>query len=498
MPAKFMKRLLCMLCAGWSAAAAMGAPCPVSLSVDARVHGYAVPDDFAGLSFETWAEGPDRSGVSGHLFSPTNVQLITLFTNSGIRTLRLGGCTVDGLNATLPSRADIDNAFGFARAAGVKVIYSLRLLNGDAAEDAATARYIWDHYQPLLAGFAIGNEPDVKSYRYPPFGKGTDPCITNYSTCLAAWRKFAAAITKVVPQAVLVGPDAAAISGGWAARFVKDVAGSCRMTVATQHEYVGGGPFRNGTRQPLTAPEAIDNMLSAAWVTNKYPYYCAETQARVAASGLSCRMTEANDYLHGVTNASNAFASALWALDYLHWWAAHGGAGVDFHNNQQFEWLTTDTVYLDERSGEYRINPKAYGIKAFGLGSRGWTQPVVIANAAGLNLTAYAIGDATNLCVTIINKEHGAGARDAAVAIAPAAFPFRRAEALFLTAPNGNAGATSGVALGGAAIRNDAPWRGTWTPLNPGADHLCQVPVPATSAVLVRFSMGGGGRRPAD
>jgi hypothetical protein len=239
----------------------------------------------------------------------------------------------------------------------------------------------------------------------------------------------------------------------------------------------------------MPAQQAIDNMLSRNWVTNKYPSYFEDTMAPVVADGLPCRMTEANDYLHGVTNASNAFASALWALDYLHWWAAHGCAGVDFHNNQHTEWLKTDTIYLDESCGEYRINPKAYAIKAFDLGSHGWTEPVVLSNAAGLNLTAYAVGDATHLCVTIINKEHGAGARDAAVTIVPDGFSFKSAEALFLTAPNSNAGATNGVTLGGAPIRNDAPWRGQWTRLNPTGHRLCKMIVPAVSAAVVKLSL---------
>jgi hypothetical protein len=83
-------------------------------------------------------------------------------------------------------------------------------------------------------------------------------------------------------------------------------------------------------------------------------------------------------------------------------------------------------------------------------------------NARELNLTAYAIGSATNLCVTIINKEHGAGVRDAAVTIVAKGFSAESATAMFLTAPNGDVGATNGVTLGGATITNNAPWRGRW------------------------------------
>jgi hypothetical protein len=229
-------------------------------------------------------------------------------------------------------------------------------------------------------------------------------------------------------------------------------------------------------------------MLSRNWVTNKYPSFYKLTLAPAAEEGLRCRMTEANDYLHGVTNASDAFASALWALDYMHWWAARGLAGVNFHNNQHNGWLKTDTLYLDETTGEYHINPKAYAIRAFDLGSEGQVEPAVMDNAEDLNLTAYATGDTTNLFVTIINKEHGDGARAAAVTIAPRDFLPGSAKVMFLTAPNGDAGAMDGITLGGASIANNAAWRGQWTALNPAANHSCKVVVPATSAVIVKLS----------
>ncbi len=57
--------------------------------------------------------------------------------------------------------------------------------------------------------------------------------------------------------------------------------------------------------------------------------------------GIQYRLTESNDYLGGVPGGSNSFASALWALDYMHWWAEHGASGVNFHNNQ---WIYTHTL----------------------------------------------------------------------------------------------------------------------------------------------------------
>jgi hypothetical protein len=479
-----MKLLLSLICAGWALTASTFAQAPVTLSIETGTPGFAVPADFAGIGFETWAEAPDRAGVSGRLFSPTNAQLITLFTNSGIRNLRLGGCTVEGSDAAVPGREDIDSVFAFARAADLKVIYSLRLLDGHAADDAATAQYIWTRYRPWLDCFSIGNEPNE-----PPFRSAPAAGMTNYASYLANWRTFATAVTNAVPGAKLAGPD----SGGtdWVASFAGDEKESGMIALITQHQYAGGKPFTKGTHKDMPAMEAIDNMLSRNWLTKRYAPFCNITLTPAAKAGLPCRMTEANDYLHGVTNASNAFASALWALDYMHWWAARGCAGVNFHNNQHSGWLKTDTVYLDGATKEYRINPKAYAIRAFDLGSRGRVETVAIGNAKGLNLTAYAVGDATNLYITIINKEHGDGARAAAVTIAPDDPSWNNAEVMFLTASNGDAGATNGITLGGAPITNNAPWRGQWSALAPGGDHLCQVLVPAVSAAVVRLSRPG-------
>jgi len=454
---------------------------PITLSIDTQSRGSEIPADFAGLGFETSAEIPDTSGVSGHLFSPTNTQLITLFTNIGVRNLRIGGGTVDGLDAAVPGHTDIDDVFGFARATGVKVIYSLRLLNGNPAEDAETAKYIWTHYQPYLDCFSIGNEPNEPPYRKTPSG-----AITNYAEYLVAWKVFAAAITNAVPDAKFTGPDAGGTN--WVEQFADDEGGSGTVAFLTYHEYAGGKPLINHTHDEMPASQAISNMLSASWVTNKYPSFFPKGRSLDKPDHLPYRMTEANDYLRGVTNASDAFASALWALDFMHWWAAHRFAGINFHNNQHMFWLKTDTIYLDGPSRQYQINPKAYAIKAFDLGSHGWVKPMAIENTRGLNLTAYAVGDATNIYVTIINKEHGIGPRNAIVTIALDGLPLKNADVMFLTAPNGDAGATNGITLGGASICNHAPWTGQWSALNSITNRQCTIIVPATSAAIVMLS----------
>jgi hypothetical protein len=243
-------------------------------------------------------------------------------------------------------------------------------------------------------------------------------------------------------------------------------------------------------------------MLSPGWVNGTaigtqprrttytpYPWLYSNLLAPLAAAGLRYRLTESNDYLVGVPGASNAFASALWALDYLHWWAAHAAAGVNFHNKQ---WLYTDTIVPDPAAAGagYAVTPKGYGIKAFTLGSAGRAKPAQIGNPDGINLTAYCIGGADEDYVTIINKTQGAEAADAAVTIVPPGPRLQGAE--MMTLASGEPGDATGASatLGGAAITGDTPWDGTWSALPADPDAGISLTVRATTAAIARIHRG--------
>jgi hypothetical protein len=499
---------------------------PVTITVDAAHPGPVVPGDFAGLSFERGPLTVGDAGLSGNLFSPANRSLITLFRNLGLRNLRVGGGTVDQLipaGTGSDGFAGIDGLFGFAAAAGVKVIYTLRMLNPAAqpvanlkALHAQAAGYIWGHYKEYLASFAIGNEPDWHAY-HSYQGHSLDPAIVEavagvpgsaYPSYLAQWRSLAGAVAGAAPGAPMSGPDLGAYDRGtytpnpgsgvpWTHQLAGDERGAGRLAEVTQHYYVGGQPGAT------TAGQAISNMLSSEWVTGTtigtqpagttytpYPWLYANNLAPVTAAGLRYRLTESNDYLGGVEGASDAFASALWALDHLHWFAAHGAAGVNFHNRQ---WLSTDTVARDPATpGQgYAVNPKGYGIKAFTLGSAGQVKPIQIQNPGGVNLTAYCVGATGQDYVTIINKAHGADAPDAAVTILPPGPGGRSAQVMTLAGGQPGDARGSSATLGGAAITGDAIWNGRWAALTPGTQGRISLTVKATTAAIVQISSAG-------
>jgi hypothetical protein len=461
-------------------AAEARAQCPVTVTLAAQeASGAAIPADFIGLSFGMRALVRKNDGA--HFFSPTNAQLITLFQNLGIRHLRVGGTSVEWPPETpIPGKVEIDRLFAFARAAQVsKVIYSLRLLetNADqhfAVTDGVIARYIWYNYRPLLDCFAIGNEPD----------RGTiythDPAITNFASYLLEWRRFAEAVRKQVPEATFGGPDAGSGNIDWTTRFARAEKSKGRVAIITEHFYAGGAG------RGKTPEQGIADMLSpAAEAANQRLY---ERMAKpVLADRLPYRFTETNDhYSGGVRGASDTFSGALWALDFLHWWAAHGTRGVDFHNTQ---WVVNDVISRDSKGG-LRINPKGYGLTAFDAGSHGNIDHITVSNPDRVNLAAYSVSDATNHWVTLINKEHGSGARWADVMVAAPRLAASAA-VMFLTAKTGDATATDGVTLGGRVITADAPWSGSWTALPAPQAGRYTVRVPATSAAIVRISSTG-------
>ncbi len=511
------------------------AQAPVKLTIDASKREFRIPDDFVGLGFETRSVVPDEYGVSGYFFSPSNTQLITLFRNIDIRQIRVGGGTVNGSGSDeqcvtpIPNYKDIDNLFEFARKASIKVIYSVRLENISACanphlaeDDAKIVEHIWSKYRANLDSFSIGNEPDVRQYHTYP-GQQLDPAVIEtkpgvagsaYPSYFSDWRHFAEVIHKAVPGARFSGPDTAvsgtssfapnpAIGVSWTVRFARDLKGSGLLVEALQHHYVWGSPG------DTTAQEGIDDMLSSAWDEddtqgmqpaknggkaefNPYPFVYSRVLAPLVAMGVPYRMTEANDCLHGVVGASDGFATALWALDYMHWWAAHRIAGVNFHNNP---WIPSDTIVPDPNPcdpsgcGNYRTTPKGYGMRAFALGSHGWVEPIEVSNPNKINLTAYAVGTDRNLYVTIINKTHST-THDVTVAQAVIqADHFRpgRASTIVLTDGEPGNAALMTATLGGSTMTNDRPWRGTWTPIPVNKDGTITLDVQSTTAVVVRI-----------
>jgi hypothetical protein len=472
------KKILTLLFISVFAAAGMlvlKADVPVVVTVNSNQPGPQIPANFAGLSYETKREMPDAQGK--YYFSPQNAPLIKLFQTLGITNLRIGGNTVDSPKVTIPAQADIDQLFQFAKAAGAKVIYSFRLNKGDAYGSATQAKYIADNYAPQLICFSIGNEPDIYVHSYPGY--------------LKAWRPIYEAINQSVPNAIYCGPSLTSNAQPWAHDFARDYFSTGKILYVTQHQYAGGAGGK------ITDPVyGRGLMLSPEWQAIYQNYY-DKFVPPLKESGVPYRLEEGNNfYSGGAKDVSDTFASALWGLDYLYWWAAHGSQGINFHNGDEVAagQNLTPCRYASFTSvpDGYFAHPLAYAIKLFNLGSRGQMIPATAvpdAMAKDLNFASYAVLGADKATyVTLINKENGAGARDASVTIQAPAATTTKVDTISLTAPGNDLAAKDGLKLGGNPIQHDGSWTENWTSIAPAATPgAIQVKVPASSILLVRI-----------
>jgi hypothetical protein len=440
----------------------------VTLSIDESAQGIAIPPDFMGLSFESAAILPDENGHYPY-FRANNQPLIRLFRTLDIKSLRIGGNTADRPSVKIPSSADIDSVYAFAREAGAKVIYTVRLRDSKPGDVISTAKYVVEHYAAETHCINIGNEPNIYEKQYPVYRDR----LKQFMVAISA----AAPGARFCGPATTPGPDAT-----WAADFAADFGPSGKIVEITQHSYPGGNS--RAVTNPAAAREKI---LSPGFARQYRELYDAFVPA-VHKQGLGYRIEETNSFYNGgAKDVSNTQAAALWSLDYLYWWAAHNARGVNFHTGDNVAageqqtpcWYAT---FWTAPAG-YHPHALAYGIKAFDLGSHGALIPVHLTGAAP-NLSAYAVRGSDALYVTLINKD-----KANSIAVGLKASQLRGTPAaMFLVAPNSDLGAIEDITLGGSSISNQGTWGGKWSALKAGKTGVAVNLAPA-SAVVVKLPL---------
>jgi hypothetical protein len=449
---------------------------PIVVTVDPASPGAEISPDFAGLSYESSSLLPDSDGR--YFFSPANRPLIRLFHTLGIKSLRIGGNTADRRSVAVPIKADIDSLFAFARDADVKVLYTLRLNEGetkaitpgpskagsketffpyDPIADDVTAEYIQDRYGANLSCFIIGNEPD----HYCP----------NFPAYKADWERIANTISATVPNARFCGPSTTAARVSWAGDFATQVGREPRIAFVSQHNYAAG------SGRTTNIPAARQRLLSPN-IEHAYEKFYDAFVPSVLKAGQHYRLEECNSLSNGgARDVSDALASALWGVDYMFWWASHGASGLNFHTDPH---SMRYSAFLMDRKG-YDVHPLGYALKAFDIAGHGHLVSAIL-NSNTNNVRAYAVlGNDGALYVTLVNREYGSTARPLDISL-NAGTQVTHAQIMLLTAPNDNIRATRGLTLGGESIKDDGAWQGTWSPLKSPAFRL-----PPASVAIVKL-----------
>jgi hypothetical protein len=189
---------------------------------------------------------------------------------------------------------------------------------------------------------------------------------------------------------------------------------------------------------------------------------------------------------------SNTFASALWGLSFIYWWAEHDAAGLNFHTGDNVAagarpTPSKYTAYVTAANCYY-VRPLGYAFKAFDIAGHGKILPVKISGAeTNSNFEAHGIlGDDKNIYVTLINKTWGKNARAEKISIETGDKNYKNVEVMFLAAPGNEITTTDGETLGDSRISNDAKWSGSWKSLSASGSNAV-VELPPSSAAVVRL-----------
>ena len=440
--------------------------------------GISIPADFLGFSVE-------KKILSIECFQPKNSVLINLLTNLGNGVLRVGANEGDSTfwsrtkTDPLPAMktfgyslkpltigpASVDNLYAFAKQSGWRVIHGLNLGTYDPAMAADEVAYALQIGGSSVLAFEVGNEPNL--YRKKASQTGLRPADYNYAQYRHEIEGYYSTILAKTPRAPLGGPATTRFCN-WLPDFVRDF--KTKITLVTSHGYALSGNEKDP--QSIWFP-AIENLLRPQ--KDKEQVWLPKLEAAKAA-GIPCRFDEYNTCTDGgKRGVSDAFASALWNVDFMLAVAEHGGAGVNLHGGFGAKAGYSAFSFRDNR---FYVNPIYYSMLLFHQTARGRVVALECQTAA--NFTAHAfLGDDRKLRVLLINKDL---AQPVVTTIASVA-AHAKAQVIRLSAPS--VSATDGVTLAGSAVADN----GTWTPQPgepaSGKDGKFEVSLPVASAALV-------------
>ena len=378
----------------------------------------AMPEDFVGLSYESGQlYDPD-------FFSPENVPLVEAFRQLNDRgVLRLGGHLSNitawqgvGLDDEKQmrgvrhgiedywewplvdarvqqnkhgriTRQAIGNLRGFLDALDWRLLYGLNFACGSTARAADEAEAVAGILGDRLIAFVVGNEVD--GFKDDPYFRARDYGFSQY---IAEYERWVKAIRAKVPRAAFAGPDTDGKVDTWVLEYARQTRGDAILL--TSH-YYGMGPASDPRMTAEVLLRRADPELDAQ--------IAAVSAARAAAGGTPYRMDEGNScFGGGKKGVSDAYASALWAADYLLKAACAGFAGVNMHGGG----VGVYTPIESSSEAPASRRPVYYGMQFAQQFAGCDIAPCALRTSA--NITAYAGHKAGTMLLAFVNKGESA------------------------------------------------------------------------------------------
>jgi hypothetical protein len=475
------------------AGSARGATAPTDVAV-VRVApgagGQLIQPGFLGLSLENTAILP-YAGTDPKHPDPVFLQLVRNLTPGQSPVLRIGGDSTDwawypvpglskpnGVRVTLTRRwLAVTHAVASDLDARLIMGIDLEADSRPAADGEANA-FERGIGKPWIEALELGNEPELYgtfTWYVLPDGvhvMGRPPGY-DFQSYLSDFSSFAAGL-----PGPLAGPADGSVS--WMADTGEFLAAEPRVNVVTLHRY----PLQTCFVTP-SSPEypTVANLLAPA-ATSGLADSIAQYAALAHAHHLPLRIDEMNtDACGDAPGVSNAFVSALWALDVLFDMAEVGVDGVNIHTYPGATYQPFTFSHTGRKWSAF-VTPEYYGLEMFAQAAPPGSRLVAttITNAQGVKVWATR-GRAGHTRVVLINES--LDRRTLAIGSA------RRRPATLerLLAPELTS--TSGVTLGGQSFGT-----ATRTGRLAGRPHIAKVTaahgqyvftLPAESAALVTY-----------
>ena len=368
---------------------------------------YQKPDvRFLGNNGMYWKNGTNSIPTSWNYASTTPYNYVCTSCPTTSVATALSMTSGDDINT-----GDLDNYRGFLDLLNYKPTtlfgISLAFLDPDRAKDFSLT--VKNKFTGYDYSFEIGNEPDayISNARRTSTYNATE--FTN---------EFKLIRDAVIANGNVAGPAYAKTNNtsgtSWSGQigaFIDNIGSS--LKVVTMHDYpLGLDP---------NDPTKLNNYLSK-YLSNNYTNDAVSNLSTGLAPSINTskgknvpfRLAEANSIAGGGTlNASDAFGSALWAMDYMFELAKAGAAGIDIMTaggtTTYYSPFTYSSTFV--ASGQkVRVNPIYYGMLFFANATQNNAKIMDITSQASIsessnNLKVWATKDANNtLRVLVINR----------------------------------------------------------------------------------------------
>jgi hypothetical protein len=420
LPTTLAAMLATTLLAGNAAADASAKAKPIPVPSDAaiisvargdRSGGPMIPPGFLGLSLENTAVLP-YAGSDAKLLDPVFLQLVRNLTPGQSPVLRIGGDSTDwawypisGLSKPNGVRVALTRRWlavthALASELNARLIMGVDLeANSRRAADGEAAAFERGIGKPWIESLELGNEPNLYGtltwYLLPDgrpvFGR---PPSYSFQSFLGEFTSFASGL-----PGPLAGPATGAL--GWMAAVGQFLAAEPRVKLATVHAY----PVQTCDVSPSSPQFPTVAHLLASEATTGLADKVAVSVALAHSRHLPVRVDEMNSDSCGTApGVSDAFASALWALDALFEMARVGVDGVNIHTYPG----ATYQLFTFSHAGRRwtaAVTPEYYGLLMFAQAAPPGSRLLIASTRNAQGITVWATrGRKGRTRVVLINE----------------------------------------------------------------------------------------------